>query len=186
MVKYPGLSSEGKWLQEEDCIVNSVPSYATPEQMCEGGAYAADTFCGMLWRESFDSPVRVASTLSFDYKMAPLLDIACRPRDDGAGLTLQERYEVVVYYEGVNVWEHFRRDGELRHRRILFDRRPLKAGERYRLEVGVNLAEKTLTVVLEGSCVTIYAPLLREEFYVGLMANEGINRFYNFEVTDYE
>jgi hypothetical protein len=185
IVKYPGLAHEGSWIQKDDCIINATPEDANPEDMCEGGRYATDTFVGMVLHNSFDSPKRVASTMSFDYKMAPLIDIVCELDSSGQVPVLQERYEVVIYDKGINVWEHFMQDGKIKYRRILFYQRPLMAGKKYRLELKVNVLEKSLAVILEGTCMILHAPLLPDKFYAGIMASEGINRFYNFEVTDY-
>lgn len=186
IVKYPGLVNGGSWIQEKDCIINATPTDASPEDMCEGGRYTTETFVGMILRNSFDSSKKVAATMSFDYKMSPLIDIACEPDTSGEVPVFQERYEVVIYDKGINVWEHFLQEGKIKFRRILFYHRNLIAKKKYHLELEVNGQEKTLTVILEGTRMTLDAPLLPNRFYAGIMACEGINRFYDFEVTDYE
>ncbi len=186
IVKYPGLDHEGSWIQKEDCIINATPPNIRAEDMCEGGKYATDTFVAMILRDSFDSPKRVASTMSFDHKMAPIIQIANEPDTSGEVPVFQERYEVVLYYQGINVWEHFLLDGEIKFQRKLFYQRPLSAGKKYFLELEVNPYKKTLAVILEGTSMTLHAPLLPDKFYAGIMASEGINRFYDFEITNNE
>ena len=186
IVKYPGLKHEGAWIQKDDCIINATPSGVKPEDMCENGEYAGDTFVGMILKQNFDSPQRVSATMSFDYKMAPLIHIANEPNVSGDVPVFQDRYEVVLYHKGINVWEHYLEDGKVKYHRKLLYETPLSARKKYLLELEVNPFQKTLAVILEGIRLTLHAPLLPDKFYAGIMACEGVNRFYNFEVTDNE
>jgi hypothetical protein len=177
IVKYPGLANEGSWVQKPDCIINAVPADAEPDDMCEDGKYAKDTFAGMILRKGFDSPQKVASTMSFDYKMAPLIHITEEVDGNGNGdaPVLGQRYEVVLYDKGINVWEHFRQDDKIKYHRKLFYQAPLLAGKKYHLELEVDSVKKKLTVILDGTRISIHAPLLPDKFYVGIMGCEGIN-----------
>ena len=58
------------------------------------------------------------------------------------------------------------------------------AGRKSRLEIWVNFSEKTLTVTLEENTITLNAPLFPERFFAGILVCEGLNRSYDFSVTD--
>lgn len=184
IVQYPGLNYEGSWIQKEDCIINTTPTDARPEDMCEGGKYSTNTFVGMMLRTSFNSLKRITSTMSFDYKMAPLIFIANEIDTVAKIPVLQERYEVVLYYKGINVWEHFQHDGKIKYNRKLFCSKNLSAKQKHWLEVAVNPNEKSMTVTLGDICFTAHTPLLGDSYYIGIIGCEGVNRFYDFEVTD--
>ena len=186
IVRYPGIENDGCWIQKDDCIINATPAGVAPQDMCEGGKYAKDTFVGMILRNGFDSPQRVTSTMSFDYKMAPLIHIAGKVDNNGKAPVLGQRYEVVLYDKGINIWEHFLENGQIRYNRKLFYEVPLLAGKKYNLELEVDSVKKFLTVILEGVRFSVHAPLLPDNFYAGIMGCEGVNRFYDFEVTHYE
>jgi hypothetical protein len=179
-------SSDGLWIQKEDCIVNYTPENAAPEELCGGGKYVADTFASMVLKKRFNSPAKAASTMSFDYKMAPLIFVANEIDVSVKVPLLGERYEVVLYNEGINVWEHFRQDGKIAYNKILFYRKTFLAKQKYQMEVAVNPNKRSITVAVGESYFTVRTPLLGDSYYIGIMGCEGVNRFYDFEITNYD
>jgi len=186
LVRCPWGNGEGLWIQKEDCIANYTPENAAPEELCERGKYAADTFASMILKKRFNCPVKASATMSFDYKMAPLMFIANEIDTSVKVPLLGERYEVVLYNEGINVWEHFKQNGKIAYNRKLFYCKNFSAKQKYQMAVAVDPNEKSITVELGESCFTVHAPLLDDGYYIGIMGCEGINRFYDFEVTNYE
>ena len=184
LVKCPWGSSDGLWIQNEDCIINYTPENAAPEDLCEGGKCAADTFASMILKKRFNSPAKAASTMLFDYKMAPLIFVTNEIDTSVKVPLLGARYEIVLYHKGINIWEHFQQDGKLAYNRKLFCRKTFLAKQKYRMEVAVNPNEKSITAALGESCFTVHTPLLSDSYYIGIMGCEGVNRFYDFEVTN--
>jgi hypothetical protein len=184
LVRCPLGHGDGLWVQKKDCIINYTPENALPEELCEGGKYAGDTFASMILKERFNSSVKALSTMSFDHKMAPLVFVANEIDTAIKVPVLGERYEVVLYYKGINIWEHFQQDGKVAYNRKLFCGKSLLAKQKYLLELMINPNEKSITITLGEICFKVHTPLLGDSYYIGIMGCEGVNRFYDFEVTN--
>jgi hypothetical protein len=184
LVRYPGTDHKIEWIQHKDCIANSTPQDAEPDDLCEGGKYSSLTHTGMILKQAFKKPTRISSTMSFDHRMAPLIHICKEPQPNGDMPVLQDRYEIIVFDEGINLWEHYKLDGTIKYRKKLFYSEPLKPKTKYCLQVSVKPRDKKLIISLDGLKFEVNAPLLGDEYYAGVMGCEGVNRFYDFEVKD--
>ncbi|MGA2621819.1 MAG: hypothetical protein ABSF26_29815 [Thermoguttaceae bacterium] len=169
----------GDWVQHDKYITNQVPEGATPEEL--EGKRAAEACSSMVYKEKVSGNVVISSTMAFAHKMAPLIVLVPDLSEDAKGQEVcAERFEVVIFNEGVNVWRHFRKDGKLTYRKVAFASFRLEKDTAYRLEV--KKTGKTLTVSVGGHTFTHTDDALPEAFYVGITGCEGINRFYNFSV----
>jgi hypothetical protein len=178
-VKYPQGEHFGDWLQRDGCIANAVPSNATPEEL--QGKYAAETYSCMVYKERIKGDVNVASTMSFAYKMAPLIVLTPALSEDAKGQKqCSERFEIVIFDEGVNIWRHSVKDGKLTYRKAAFATFRLEKDTKYRLKV--TKTGKTLTVSVAGHTFGYSDDALPESFFVGITGCEGLNRFYDFTV----
>jgi len=134
-VKYPRGEPFGGWLQRDGCIANAVPSNATPEEL--QGKYAAETYSCMVYKERIKGDVSVASTMSFAYKMAPLILLTPALSENAKGQKqCSERFEIVIFDEGVNIWRHFVKDGKLTYRKAAFASFRLEKDTKYKLKLG--------------------------------------------------
>jgi hypothetical protein len=178
-VKYPQGEHFGSWVQQEGCIANAVPSNATAEEL--QGRLAAETYSCMVYKERITGDVSVASTMSFAYKMAPLILLTPAISENAKGQKqCSERFEIVIFDEGVNVWRHFVKDGTLTYRKAAFASFRLEKDTKYRLEV--KKTGKTLTVSVAGHTFGYIDDALPESFFVGITGCEGLNRFYDFSL----
>jgi hypothetical protein len=177
--KYPQGEHFGGWVQQEGCIANAVPSNATPEEL--QGKYASETYSCMVCKERITGDVTVFSTMAFAYKMAPLILLTPALSENAKGQKqCSERFEIVIFDEGVNVWRHFLKDGKLTYRKAAFASFRLEKDTKYGLEV--KKTGKTLTVSVAGHTFGYNDDALPESFFVGITGCEGLNRFYDFSV----
>jgi hypothetical protein len=167
----------GRWVQEDGRIANAVPPSATPKEL--RGKFAPQTYASMVYREKLTGDMTITSTMDFAERMAPLIVLAPDLADSAGGQKqLGERFEVVIFDEGVNIWRHMLKDGKLAYRLASFARFPLQSETRYTLEV--KKSGKTLTVSVAGHTFGYSDEALPDAFYAGITGCEGLNHFYDF------
>jgi hypothetical protein len=178
-VKFPRGEHFGDWVQQDQWIANQVPEGASPEEL--QGKRAAETYSSMVYKEKVNGNVTIASTMAFAHKMAPLILLAPDLSENAKGpKECAERFEVVIFNEGVNVWRHSLRDGKLTYRKAAFASFRLEKDTPYRLEV--KKTGKLLTVSVAGHTFRYTDDALPDACYVGITGCEGLNRFYDFSV----
>jgi hypothetical protein len=167
----------GEWVQEDGRIANAVPKDASPSEL--RGKLAAKTYASMVYREKLTGNIAITSTMDFADRMAPLVVLTpALPENTAGRKEISERFEVVVFNEGVNVWRHWLKDGKPTYRLAAFARFPLEKGTKYQLEV--KKIGKTLIVTTAGHTFGYSDDALPEAFYAGIMGCEGVNHFYDF------
>ena len=186
MVKSPRFSHKGAWIQEKDHIRNAIPGDITEEQSL--GRNAGDSYCSMVWHEKIKGVRKVAinAAMSFDDRMAPLLVIAPEIGADENGYPeYREHWEIVLFDKGINIWHHQYADGKPSFYKAANLAAPFPAKTKIEMEVTINLTGKTpyLEVTVGEQKIGCAVPQLKESFFVGLTACEGINRFYNFSTS---
>jgi hypothetical protein len=178
-VKFPQGEHFGDWVQQDKCITNQVPEGATPEEL--EGKRAAEACSSMVYKEKLTGNVTISSTMAFAHKMAPLILLTPDLSGDVKGQKeCSERFEIVLFNEGVNVWRHSLKDGTLTYRKAAFASFRLEKDTPYRLEM--KKTGKTLTVSVAGHTFGYIEDALPDAFYVGLTGCEGLNRFYDFRI----
>ncbi len=89
-------------------------------------------------------------------------------------------FEVVLWKNGINVWRHYREDGEcFWHKRLgmTFSNEEDKIHE-----LTLEVREQELVLTLNGQQTTLHTEDLPERFHFGLTGCEGIARFYDMTV----
>ena len=184
MLKCPRFDQPvATWIQQDDHIVNPVPRGAAPEDLM--GKLAPDTFATMILRRKFTGPIRISSTMGFDDQMAPLILITPEYAMDARGRPeYRNQLEIVLYNQGLNVWQNTWRAGDCTWRLAAHCKASFQPLTRYRLtvELGLYPAGKELKVTCAGVEFSFFADALPDAFFVGLTACEGVNRFYDFQV----
>ncbi|MBT7164493.1 MAG: hypothetical protein HN904_17065 [Victivallales bacterium] len=183
MVKSPRWPHRGEWEQEKDCLRNRTPKEATQKEML--GKRAGETYTSMLLKEPVSGNLKMAATMSFEHRMAPLIVLAPALDKDAQGYPeYREHWEIVLFDQGVNVWHHTYADGKPGWRKAAYAKFPLKAGQRYRLEVDIKRAGAgaQLTLRVGDHEFGYFEPVLPKTFQVGITGCEGVNRFYDFTV----
>lgn len=159
-----------------------------PDHLVNRGDVAAKRFdyVSIVHNEKFTKGAKATLVSSFDSYGAPLITIANSVELDEKGeLRYGDHYEVVGYENGCNVWfitdpdegsdRHFKSQNCLRLRFPVEEKKPFS--------MSVELLDKVIRVELCGESFDLPTPLMSDEVYIGFTACEGINRFYEAEIT---
>ena len=170
--------------QDKCHIVNVCPKDATPQEMLS--KRAPETYAAMIWKTPVKGKkVTITSHMSFDYRMAPSIVIAEKPGVSKAGFPeFRTHYEVVLFDQGLNVWRHWFKDGKQVWRKVGFLKCDFKPNTKYELQVNIQFTARgpVWTVNCGGHEFGFIDDLMPKEFYAGIVACEGVNRFYDFRV----
>ena len=137
--------------------------------------------------KTYGKGARVSTKCSFDSYGAPLLTFAASLWKDGNGnIRYGDHYEAVAYEGGCNVWYITEADEG--------SERPFKVANCIRLrfpiepksviDMSAEILDKALRIEVNGISFDLPTPLLPENVYIGITACEGINRFYEAEITE--
>ena len=177
-----------KFEQTEDSIVNMMAPGLSPEQVyrsCHTSSYVA-----MLHRRRFSLGSTVSATMSWDYRMAPIVVLAPDVSANADGIPeMRDHWEVCLYDKGINVWYHYFENGEQKWYKaadyLAPENRPFKANERHGLTVKTELYKGHRRMVVTCGDVTFayVDDKLPETFRAGIIGCEGRNWFYDFKVA---
>ena len=170
----PQAKSHGVFVREESCIKNCYNA--------EVGDYEYTT---VMLRDKLRAGSRVETECDFEKRGAPLIVISDVLFEKGGYSYYGEHFEAVAFEEGCNVWHNvIPTDPECRAplavEKIHFEDIPTPNGSRVRL--AVEFGEGEMTVEMNGRRFTVRDERMPREFYFGITACEGINRFYSLKV----
>ncbi|MEG2075455.1 MAG: hypothetical protein RRY34_03040 [Victivallaceae bacterium] len=179
VVRTPRWNDMSHFMQEEDCIANFMPDDIRPEDMQMGRDRTGETYASMLYREQISGSAQISATCSFDGRMAPLIVLAPRLFD-----SYEEHYEAVIYDCGVNLWRYHYENGKLSWELVAFMDMPLEIGRRHELIVRVEQRREGTFIFMDcnGQTVGCAVKDFPADYYAGITACEGKNRFYDFKV----
>ncbi|GEM_PF-5024623 len=163
------------FVQERDHVRNS------QTDSTEFGNFPFENI-SMFLPQKYAKETEISLTCSFDAFGAPLICLAEELIPNDKGILKYGNYiEVVLYEDGINVW-NLRYDGQAVHWNLLFsDNYPVLAGVPQTLHT--RCEGNYLKIDHADHHVSLFIPQLKDEYYFGLDACEGINRFYNMEFT---
>ena len=183
-VKTPRWDELGGWQQNGDHLQNRIPEGMTDEQLVS----CHEAYVSMLWKEPIEGNAVISSTMSFDDRYAPAIvlsgELASRETASGAMAEYREHWEIVLYADGLNVWHHEFIDGKPCWRLAAWLKHPFAARGRHRLSAKVEFGAKgpMLTVTCDDQTFGCLIPSFPKTYRAGIMACEGLNRFYDFQV----
>ena len=187
MVKGPRWENFGSWAQMDDHIVQNVPEDASEKDLqtrMHSEAYVAMCFAKKI---KMAKKVICSSTMSFDYRMAPLIVIAPElGKNDQTGVPeFREHWEIVLYDKGINVWHHTWEDGKPAWVKFSYLLENYLPKTPYQLQCTITDTPKgqMLEVECNGKKFGCFLPDLGKEFYLGIIGCEGRNRFYDFKIA---
>ena len=173
------------FVQKEDHIENPCPAGVSDEDLYATRVtevYASQVFN----RKLAGSTIEVASTMSFDHLMAPLIVLTPEmDADDRGRPAFKKHYEVVLYNEGLNVWHYdYSAAAGLSWHLAAFACAPFEAKRAYELKVTMSRGKREMRMTVEcgGVKFGFEDPELPMSFYAGVTGCEGRNRFYDFRV----
>ena len=183
IVKSPRCTYVHGFVQKEDGIENECPDVSGEEIHKK---HFNDVYSAMVLRDRAEVGQTVSSTMSFDWRMAPLIVLVENLDKSKAVVpTLGDHWEIVLYAEGLNVWRHSTKDGKPFVYRTAYLKVPFNKGVRYNLEVNVvktSKGMKEIVVKCGGHQFGYVDNDLPDSFYAGIIGCEGRNRFYDFKV----
>ena len=181
LVRSPRWDGEGEWVQEHDHLRNRVPDRWSPEEMIEGGPGAGETYASMLYRRPLTGEFHAVARMSFDHRMAPLIVLAAEPATVGSFREYRDHCEIVLFDEGVNVWVHGFSDQGPHWALTAYWRFPLAPMVKHHLHV--HRVGHQLNLSVDNQEFSCHVAALPEILYAGITACEGVNRFFDFNLT---
>ena len=164
------FSQMPKFKQAEDCILNCV----NPQRE-DGFDYTT-----IMSKQMFEEGSKIAFSCSFEDYGAPLFIIADNlEKDNDGNLWYGVGYEVVLWEKGINVWEFFLDNGELKYHKSFFAEFEVKSKTIHRLQI--ELLNKYIGISVNDKNFVLRAENLPSKAYVGVTGCENINRIYSFE-----
>ena len=110
LVKSPRFNYMHGFVQREDGIENECPPVSGEEIFKK---HCREVYSAMVLKERAEIGQTVSSTMSFDWRMAPLVVLAEKlDRSESGEPTFGEHWEIVLYDEGLNVWHHSIKEGK--------------------------------------------------------------------------
>ena len=164
------LDNEGMENNEKDHSVNGINP--------ENGEF---DYISLVTEEKYKTGVQLETRCSFDSFGAPLIvlsdDILI---NDKGEWQFGIHYEVVLYEQGINVWEiNYHPDVMEVHQVLGLE---FEVSEKEIHTLSVKVLDQMLDISMEGHHVLVRAEKLPKEFHVGITMCEGINRFYEFSI----
>ncbi|MBR1920559.1 MAG: hypothetical protein IJ829_00990 [Kiritimatiellae bacterium] len=175
----------GAFDQLDDAIVNRCPDKSGEEIHKKHGN---DVYAALVHKTRLGLGATAAATMSFDYRMAPIVVIA---RELGAAADgtpeFREHWEACLFDKGINLWHHTFEDGKQKWRLAASLRLPkdeyFKPNVKYTLAVRVfkdGYGAKCIEVSCGGHSFTHEDAALPDDFLAGIIGCEGRNFFYDF------
>ena len=183
-VKSPRFKMNGAIIQNDNHIVNKVPMNLSEKELLG----SPDAYCALLTRQKFKGNVTVSSKMSFDHLMAPLIVIAPElgTSADGKYPELRDHYEIVIFYDGINVWHHRYTNGKASWYKLAYLKTPLEKKKIYELSVTLYHHRKGPQMIIKCNGQEFGCAMPQEftakQYHIGIIACEGVNRFYDLKV----
>ena len=184
IIKSPRWPHLGAWNQQNDHISNKVPNDASEEEMLN--KRAGETYTSMVLKEKFSQNLTITSTMSFDYRMAPIIVITPEYGKDAEGnLEHREHFEIVLFDKGLNVWHHYYTNGKPHWKKAAFIDATFQPKNKYIVAVEIKTDSRGVTLIVscDGNTFGYMDDSIPKMFYVGITGCEGINRFYDFQIS---
>ena len=187
MTKSSRWSYVGKWIQHDKFIANAVPKNASDKEL--QSKRAGETYTVMLLKNKITGPCTITCTMEFDYRMAPGIIITLKdPVKIKENQELRDHLEFILYDLGVNIWHHYFENGKQKWRKnfYLTDKKSFGPKKPYTVTMKLSQTSKGpyIEVIAGGNVCGYYEPLLfKQDYQIGIVGCEGLNRFYDFKVT---
>ena len=139
----------------------------------------------LLSRQKYTSGTQVTTACAFEGDAAPLIVLAKELQPDARGVLRYGEYlEIVLWKNGVNVWQMWMQDGAVTWRKRLGVEFAVSEGEKHTLSVQVN--GETLHITADDRKMSVYIGEMYPSFHAGIDACEGVCRFYSLTVEGEE
>ena len=162
-----------EFIQRENCI----------ESRENPGAPQKFDNITLLFKDPFGPGTRISTRCAFDRYGAPLIVLAADPETDSRGVLRYGDYlEIVLYEEGINVWRMWRREGKVSWKKLMSCVFPVSAMQIHTLTVEAGTEQ--LKIRADDREMSLYIPDFYPIWYGGIVACEGVNRFYSLTAEE--
>lgn len=164
----------GIFEREPDCIKNSYNAQV--------GDYEYTT---LMLREKLRVGNKITTECDFEKRGAPLIVISNVLFEKGGTPYYGEHFEAVAFEGGCNVWYN-RLPTEPDYPKPLIVEKihfeDIPTPNRSRVRLSVEFGDGEMSVEMNGRSFTVKHEKMPKEFFFGITACEGINRFYSLTV----
>ena len=166
--RFPGTP---EYLQQDDCVEN--------RQLSEQD-YDWENI-SVFAKDKYVPGAKITTRCSLRGLAAPLITIAKDIYDEGGEKKFGDYLEIVLYREGVNVWEMVMDENKtVTWKKLLGVKFPVTEDEAHTLTVETTADGMHITA--DDKKIYLYRPMY-ESFYLGIDACEGLCRFYSMEIA---
>ena len=151
------------------------------ENKADPNGPAGYEYISVLTPDKYTPGTRVTTHVSFEDDGAPLIVLADRMYTDPDGtLRFGDYLEIVLYKNGINVWRMWRREGKVSWKKLMSCVFPVSAMDIHTLTVEAGTEQ--LKIQADDRVMSLYIPDLYPTWYGGIVACEGVNRFYSLTI----
>ena len=159
------------FIQKDHCIENS----KNPDAV-----YGFDNI-SLLTKNTFGPGTKISTRCAFEDLGAPLIVIADKLETDARGVVRYGDYlEVVLWKNGVNVWQMWMEHEEVTWKQLMGVDFPVTEHDIHTLSVFIE--KDTLHIEADDKKMLLHIDNLYPSFHLGINACEGINRFYDLKI----
>lgn len=167
------FKSMPEFKQEADCIVNG---------RNDDGAMGYD-YITLMTKETYGPGTKVTAEVEFESYGAPLLVFSKDlTQDEDGTFRYGTFYEVVLWEEGINVWNLYMLNGKLEWELVLFEE--MKIEPKTKCTFSVEIFDKYLSVAIEDRKFKVQTKELAPQVHIGITACESLNRLYSLEIEE--
>lgn len=160
------------FVQTDTCIEN---------RKNEDAVYGYDNI-SLITKQAYTSPVTIRTQCAFEDLGAPLIVIASGLSTDSRGVTRYGEYlEIVLWKNGVNVWRMWMEDGIVTWKQLMGVEFPVSEHDIHTLLVTIE--HDMLYIQADDKKMQLAIDQMYPSYHLGINACEGINRFYDLEIT---
>ncbi|MBQ8374364.1 MAG: hypothetical protein IJX98_02175 [Clostridia bacterium] len=171
----PACFDRVEFQQEKNCIVNR-----------QGKSLFGYEYISLIDRAKWKIGTVITAKCSFEKFGAPLIVVTNDIKENEKGeLVYGTHFEVVAHEGGINVWrvEPWPERVERPTRSTLLSEKKFTIEGNTNIEIKAEVQKGKIKAWVNGEYLeTDIVDLPTEEFWVGITACEGINRFYSFEI----
>lgn len=139
----------------------------------------------LISKAGYSAPVSASLTCDFEGCGCPEIIIVPEPeRDSDGDVRYGACFEVVLYRDGLNIWRHYRENGECSWHKRLGAVFSVPEGVKHVLEVTVK--DGYIDVSVDGISFSLRTEDLPDRFSIGFAACEGVVRLYEATISSGE
>lgn len=137
----------------------------------------------VLTKDKITTPVKIVTRFSFLGLAAPLITMVKDLTTDKNGTLRYNDYkEIVVWKNGINVWNLWRDNSKINYHKLLGMEFSISEEETHTLEAIIS--DDSFTFTLDGIKTTLSIENMYPSFHLGITACEGICKFYDMEIGE--